>query len=345
MTVLVTGGGGFLGKHIVAALLKRGEAVRVFGRHHYPEVEKLGAECFIGDIRDKDALLAACDGIKTVFHVAAMAGIWGERRIYHEINIKGTANVIQCCLERKIEYLVYTSSPSAVIGEHDIEGASEAELPYVKRSLATYPTTKAIAEKMVLDANGWEMVIEDEGSTESRVCQLKTTALRPHLIWGPGDPHLIPRIIESAKAGKLIQVGNGANRVDLTFVENAAQAHLAAADAIATTGQPAGKAYFIGDEAPVVLWDWINELLQRLQVPTVKRKISYQSARRIGAVLEILYRLLRISGEPRMTRFLAVQLSKSHYFSHKRAEKDFGYEPAVGNEEGLQRLIQSLQQT
>jgi nucleoside-diphosphate-sugar epimerase len=169
-------------------------------------------------------------------------------------------------------------------------------------------------------------------------------ALRPHLVWGPGDPNLIPRIIQRAREGKLVQVGDGTNLVDITYIDNAAEAHVLAGDALSPGAPCAGRVYFISQGEPIVLWSWINELLSALGIPAVRRKISHRKARWIGALLELAYGVLGIRSEPRMTRFLADQLARSHYFSIEAARCDLGYEPRVSNEEGLRRLVSSLRE-
>jgi len=348
MNVLVTGGGGFLGTRIVQMLLGRGEMVRVLGRNEYRHLLSLGAECIKGDIRNFSDVSNACLGMDAVIHVAAKAGVWGNRKDYFEINIKGTANVIQACLEHKIRALVYTSSPSVVIAEEDIVNGDES-LPYARRFLAFYPASKAEAEEMVLKADGWEMVKEtpaiDGGDIpDSTIINLRTCAIRPHLIWGPGDANLIPRIVAAAKDGKLRKIGNGKNVVDITYVDNAAIAHLLALDELLGNACNGGKAYFVGDEKPVVLWDWINQLLARLNVASVKKGISYFWGRKLGVMMELLYYLLPLKGEPPLTRFVACQFAHSHSFSHKNALRDFGYKPIVDNEEGMRLLLQSLQE-
>lgn len=343
MQALVTGGGGFLGRRIVEMLLARGERVRVLGRRPYPDLEKRGVECVEADVRDAEAVRLACAGVDTVFHAAALAGVWGAPQTFYEVNVRGTANVLQGCREAKVQRLVYTSSPSVAIGERDIEGGDE-DLPYPQRYLATYPDSKARAERIVLDADGWEMVpntaaADSPDAGEANVTRLRTCALRPHLIWGPEDPHLVPRILRSAREKKLAIVGDGTNRVDITYVDNAAHAHLLAADDLADEARCAGKAYFVGDAEPVVLWDWINTLLTRAGVPPVTRRVPYRLARSVGAVLETVHRLFPALGEPRMTRFVAVQLAKSHWFSHRRAHEDFNYTPIVDADTGMERLI------
>lgn len=338
---LVTGGGGFLGRRIAELLLERNWSVRVFGRREYSDLAAMGVECCLGDLGSSEAVRAACRDMDVVFHVASLTGVWGRRQAFFETNVKGTANVIHACIREKVERLVYTSTPSVVIGESNIEGGDES-LPYAGKFLAPYPESKAIAERMVLDANGWDILPDAPPAGvagEAAVRHLGTCAIRPHLIWGPRDPHLIPRIVSAAKARRLAVVGDGTNRVDLTYIDNAAQAHLLAADELAGKGRCAGKAYFVGDAEPVSLWPWINNLLSQLGVRPVTRRISVRNAYLAGSVLECIHTVLPCLGEPRMSRFVARQLSQSHWFSHGRARNDFGYEPIVASDDGLSRLI------
>ena len=223
MSSTVLGGGGFLGQHITRMLLARGESVRVFNRHAYPELAALGAECIQGDIVDYKAVRAACEGSDTVFHTVAICDVVRPRRRYYEVNVHGTENVIRACMETKVRNLVYTSTPSVAVGQEDIIDGDES-LPYPSHFTAPYPETKAAAEQMVLAANA--------GSTQGKSdgFRLRTCALRPHLIWGPGDPHIIPKLFQGALEGRLRMVGDGRNQVSLTYVENAAHGHLQAAD-------------------------------------------------------------------------------------------------------------------
>ncbi|NOX54109.1 MAG: NAD-dependent epimerase/dehydratase family protein [Planctomycetes bacterium] len=329
MNALVTGGGGFLGLHIVEQLVERGDAVRVLCRRPNPRFGELGVEWHGGDVRDFDTVLAACEGIDVVFHVAALPGIWGPWKDYYSINTLGTEVVVEACRRMGVARLVYTSSASVVFDENDHLDADET-LPYADRYLCHYPQTKALAERAVLRANG--------------TGGLSTVALRPHLIWGPRDNHLTPRVIERARRGRLRQVGDGTNRVSLSYVENVAAAHLQAADALKPGSPVAGQAYFINDAEPVNLWQWINGLLERAGLPPVRRKTSTAAAWRWGAFYELLYRSLRLSGEPPMTRFLARQLSQSHCYRIDKAHRDFGYQPTVSIETGLARLDPELRQ-
>lgn len=327
MNALVTGGGGFLGRAIVRKLRARGDDVRSVARSSYPDLAELGVEQFQGDVIDLAAMERAVSGRDLVFHVAAKAGIWGPYRDYHQTNVVGTENVISACRKLGVQRLVFTSSPSVVFTGRDHENIDESA-PYAKDFLAHYPATKAMAEKLVLEANN---------------SALATVALRPHLIWGPGDHHLIPRLIDRARAGKLRRIGDGKNRVDTVYVDNAADAHLLAADRLRPGSPIAGKAYFLSDGEPVVLWDFINRILELAQIPPITKCIPARAAYEVGAVFELVYRIFGVRREPRMTRFLAKQLSTSHWFDLTAARRDLDYRPAVTIDEGLKRIKEWLQ--
>ena len=325
MRVLVTGGGGFLGKEIVRGLLERGHAVRSFSRGQYPELTGWGAETSQGDIADAEAVLAAARGCDAVIHTAAKAGIWGKARDFHAANVQGTLNVLAACRAHGIRKLVHTSSPSVVYGGHPIEGGDES-LPYPARFEAHYPRTKARAERLVLAANG---------------PALATVALRPHLIWGPGDPHLIPRLLSKARAGQLRLIarpGGAPALVDCIHVRNAARAHWLALERLEPGSPIAGRTYFLSQGRPVPVNELIARILEAGGAPVPARRISPSVAYAAGAVLEAAHRTLRLAGEPRMTRFLAKQLSTSHWFDISAARRDLGYEPEVSIEQGLEEL-------
>ena len=323
---LVTGGGGFVGKAVVQRLLRLGVETRVIGRNTYPEVEALGASCLVGSITDEAIMAKATEGVDIVFHAAALAGIWGPWQAYYETNVLGTERVIAACRKNRVPTLVYTSTPSVVFNRADIRGGDE-RLDYADRFLCHYAKSKVMAERMVLAANSPD---------------LATCALRPHLIWGPGDPHLLPRLLASGRKRQLKRVGDGANLVDISYIDNVADAHILAAGNLVENGTARGKAYFISQGVPVNLWQWIDELFAMMDTPQVKSVISFAMASRLGLVLEAAYGLLRLNREPRMTRFLAEQLAKSHYFSIDAARRDLGYVPVVSTEEGLRRTVQWL---
>jgi len=326
--VLVTGGGGFLGRAIVEALLARGHEVTSASRGAYPELAQLGVTGVRLDLADEEATAAAIAGHEAVVHTAALTGIWGPREAFFRTNVDGTRNVISGCLKHGVARLVGTSSPSVCF---DGRGHRDAlnDLPYAKRYLCAYPETKAIAERLVLAGNA-------RGG-------LTTCALRPHLIFGPRDPHLIPRLIDRGRRGRLAIVGDGTNEVSLTFVENAAAAHVDALEALEPGAAHAGRAYFLGQKQAVRLWDWIGELFARVGVPPVTRRVPKPVAYAGGALLELVWNVFARPGEPPMTRFVASQLAVDHSYDLGPAERDFGYRERVDLAEATERLIAALQ--
>ena len=322
MKVLVTGGGGFLGGAIVRQLVERGDTVRSYSRSAYPELARLGVELLQGDLTDRDALTSAAQGCEVIYHVAAKAGIWGSYQEFHEVNVTGTENVLGACRLHGINKLVYTSSPSVVFDGQDVTGGDES-LPYPAHFEAHYPHTKALAEQLVLGANGPD---------------LATVALRPHLIWGPGDNHLVPRIIAKGRAGKLRRIGDRPCLVDTVYVDNAARAHLLAGDKLTPGSAIAGRAYFISNGEPIPLWEMVNLILAAADLPPVVRTISPRMAYAAGSLCEGIWSLFKLSGEPPMTRFVAQELATAHWFNINAARKDLDYEPEITIAEGLEKL-------
>jgi 2-alkyl-3-oxoalkanoate reductase len=328
LRALVTGGGGFLGSWIVRQLVERGDQVRIIARGAYPEIAALGVECLRGDVEDENAVLEGVDGVDVVFHVAGKPGIWGPKESYFRPNVLGTKNVIEACRKKRISRLVHTSSPSVVFGKDAISGGDE-DLAYPDEYLCHYPESKAEAERLVMAAH--------------EPNRLHTVALRPHLIWGPGDRFLIPKMIEAAKTGRIRRVGDETNLVSITYVENAASAHLAACEAIRSPDAPAGgKTYFVADPEPVEIWRFIDRVLVGVGAPPITGHISFRAAWIIGTILELVHHALGREGEPRMTRFLAAQLGKPHWFKLDRAKRELGWTPPHSTEEGLKRLFASF---
>ena len=328
MRILVTGGGGFLGLALCRGLRERGHEVVSFQRSHSPPLAALGVGQVRGDLADANAVLHAANGVDAVFHNAAKAGAWGSYDSYHQANVVGTRNVLAACRAHGIGRLVHTSTPSVTHrATHPVEGLGADEVPYGEDFQAPYAATKAIAEQEALAAND---------------ATLAVVALRPRLIWGPGDSNILPRLVERSRAGRLRIVGSGDNRVDTTYIDNAAQAHFDAFEHLRPGAACAGKAYFISNGEPLPIREVLNRLLAAAGAPPVTQSISFKAAYRIGAVCERLWPLLRLRGEPPMTRFLAEQLSTAHWYSMEPARRDFGYVPAVSFEEGLRRLAASL---
>ena len=329
MNILVTGGGGFLGQALCRALLAQGHAVASFSRSRHAALDALGVRQLQGDLADRDAVLAAfAEGFDAVLHNAAKAGTWGSQRSYFDANVTGTRNVIAACRAHGIGKLVHTSTPSVVHrATHPVEGASADEVPYGEGVKAHYAATKIIAEREVLAAND---------------AALATVALRPRLIWGPGDTQILPKLVARARSGRLRLVGNGDNLVDTTYIDNAAQAHFAALEHLHPGAACAGRAYFISNGEPWPLREVLNGLLRAADAPEVRKTIPFRVAYALGAACEGAWSALPLSGEPPMTRFLAEQLSTAHWYSMAPATRDFGYVPKVSMMEGLERLRASF---
>lgn len=326
MRALVTGGGGFLGGAVVRALLARGDEVVSFARGDYPSLRELGVRTVRGDLADAHSIMAAADGCEVVLHVAAKAGIWGRSEDYERSNVLGTRSVLHACRALGIARLVHTSTPSVVHAGGDIAGGDES-LPYATRFSSDYPRTKVLAEQLVLQA-------ADD--------RLATVALRPHLVWGPGDTQLVPRILQRARAGRLRFVGGGNAVIDTTYVDDAVAAHLCAADRVAPGAACSGRPYFITSGEPRPVRTVVNAILAAAGLPPETRSVPRPLAEAAGAVLEQTWRLLRRQDDPPMTRFLARQLATDHWFDITAASRDLGYQPKVGLDEGFRRLARSL---
>jgi nucleoside-diphosphate-sugar epimerase len=322
--VLVTGGGGFLGSAIIERLIEKGDDVRSISRGYYPKLETIGVEQIRGNINDMVAVEKACRGIKRVFHVASKFGLWGDYAGYYQTNVIGTQNVIAACSSQKVSALVYTSSPNVIFNGTDLEGVEES-VPYPSKFPAHYPKTKALAEQAVVKA---------------AATGLKTIVLRPHFIWGPGDNHGLSRII--ARAKRLKRIGNGKNRIDTTYIEDAVTAHILAAEKLEENPALSGNIYFISQGKPVFAWDMINGFLKAAGLEPVRRSVPHRIAWLSGALLELIYKLFNIDAEPYMTRYLADVCASSQWFDISAAQKDLGYTPRVSTEEGLRRLEEWL---
>lgn len=315
MKVLVTGYGGFLGSAVCRLLIDHGFEVRGLARNKYPELERLGIEAVQGDIADETALRAACRDCQAVVHTAAKAGVWGPWRDYYSTNTLATQSLIRTAIDNGLRAFVYTSSPSVTFDGQPQSGVDES-VDYPTRWLCHYPHSKSLGEQAV--------------NAAAATGKLLTCSLRPHLIWGQGDPHLFPRVVERARAGRLRRVGSGRNLIDVVHVSNAAMAHLLALQRLLDGHQRLnGQSLFITDGQPVECWDWIARILTTagLQVPS--GGLSFRAAYALGATLEVAYRLARRKSEPPMTRFVAAQLALDHYFKIDRARQLLGYEPQI----------------
>ena len=321
MRVLVTGGGGFLGSAVCRQLAAGGHQVIAYQRSRADHLAPHGVVSAQGEITDQTALRAACSGCDAVVHTAGKAGVWGDPADYERVNVAGTAKVIEACRAQDISCLVHTSSPSVVHSGGDIEGADES-LPLADHFTAPYPASKARAEALVMQANDAE---------------LRTVALRPHLIWGPGDPHILPRLVAKVRRGKLLLPGPD-KIIDTIFVENAALAHVKALQELAGGGACAGKPYFVTNNEPLRQREIIARLLDAVGLRVEIRPVSLPLAMFVAGACELIWKILPLRSEPPVTRFSVEQLATAHWFDTRAAERDFGYRPVISIEEGLKTL-------
>jgi nucleoside-diphosphate-sugar epimerase len=322
MKVLVTGGGGFMGMALIKRLIAEGHKITSFSRREYPLHWALGISSIQADIRDLDALEKACKGKDVVFHLAAKVGIWGNYDDYESTNVKGTFNVIKACRRQGVGRIVFTSSSSVVFDGSDLEGIDES-CPYPENHGSHYASTKAMAERLIIEANSEE---------------LKTIALRPHLVWGPYDAHLIPGILKRAGSGKLRRIGDQEHFIDTTYIDNMTDALLLAAKALETKPEAAGKAIFVTNGEPARVWDFINSIIQIAGHPPVQRKIPEKLAFFAAGASEWFHKLFKIKTEPFMTRYTIKEMCTNHWFDISSAKEILGYNPKVSYAEGFKHL-------
>lgn len=328
MKVLVTGGSGFLGSHIIEQLREQGHQARSMARSPQPELEARGVETIKGDICSEQDAARAVKGCDAVIHTAAMVGAWGKEDQFFKVNVEGTRVMLKAAREAGIERFVFTSSPSVVFDGTPLINAGP-ETPYPTSFPTPYASTKAESERVALAA-------DDPAG-------MRVTALRPQLMWGPGDPHLLPMLMKKAEAGKLRVVGDGKARVDITYIDNAARAHLDALDALGKPvgeDHPGGKAYFISNGEPVELWSWISALMKQMGAPAPGGAVPRQAAWLAGWATEVFWSLLGKQEDPPLTRYVALKMSTDQYYDLEPARRDLGYVPSISMEEGLQRLLE-----
>lgn len=318
---MVTGGGGFVGRALALQLRSLGHQVTSLARGDYPELSKAGVKVVRADLSsDLFSYLEHFKGLDAVFHTASKVDLWGRYNDFYRANVLGTDNVIKACLMQKVPRLIYTSSPSVIADAHDVKGVDES-YPYPSKHLAHYPATKAIAEQAVLRAY--------------KQTGLKTVALRPHIIFGPGDRHLIPKIVERARRGRLIRIGSGENLVDVTYIDDCVKAHLLALERLDDNPAVLGRTYFISQAEPVRLWEWIAEIVERNGLAPIKRSISVDLANKLALAFESLAYLSPVRLEPLLTRFIVAQMSTHHYFNISAAKNELGYTPSVSLAEAM----------
>lgn len=326
---IVTGGGGFVGKALAKELRRAGHDVLSLSRGSYPELTELGVVSARVDLGSDDtSWWSMFEGADGVFHTAAKVDMWGRYEDFFRTNVAGTRNVLAACKQAGVKNLVFTSSPSVIHDGNQLCGVNE-EYPYPAHFDALYPQTKAQAEREVLASD--------------KPGVLRTTALRPHLIWGPGDTNLVPTILDRARKGRLPRIGDGENLVDLTYIDDCVNAHVLAMQTLETNPeQVGGRVYFISQGEPVKMWSWIDQILQANGLEPISRSIGSKTAMTLAYIVEGVSRVLLRLGverEPLLTRFLVSEMYTSHYFDISRARRDLGFNPKYSIAEALKRTF------
>lgn len=321
MKVLVTGGSSLIGAGVANALVSRGDDVVCVQRSRSAMVDPAVSQ-HLGDIHNHAVVTEAAAGCDAVVHVAAKVGVVGPWEDYRSVNVDGTANVVAAALDRGVPRVVYVSSPSVAHGGEPIVGGA-ADAPVLGRRRAWYPESKAMAEIVALDAASGDVGV---------------VAVRPHLVWGPGDTQLVGRIVEHARAGRLALVGGGRALVDTTYIDNAVAALVSALDAVHPGAECSGRAYVVSNGEPRMIRELVEGICSAAGVPFAPRDVSLRVGRSAGAVVERVWPILRRSDEPPLTQFLAEQLGTAHWFDSRPAHDDLGYSPTVSIDEGLRRL-------
>ncbi|MGB3257359.1 MAG: NAD-dependent epimerase/dehydratase family protein [Ornithinimicrobium sp.] len=320
MRVLVTGASGMLGRAVADRLARRGDEVTVMqrrtagGRH----TEALG------DITDPAAVHTAVAGSEAIVHLAAKVDVVGRWSDYAATNVDGTAHVIDAARAHGVRTLVHVSSPSVAHSGQSIvgEGAGPAD-PSVR---GHYARSKAMAEQLALAAHGQGLAV---------------TAVRPHLVWGPGDTQLVGRIVDRARSGRLAMVGSGAALVDTTFVDNAADAIVAALDRIDDAG---GQPLVVTNGEPRPIGELVADICRACGAPPPRWHVPYPLAWGLGGLVEAVttasHRLPGVPSitQPPLTRFLAGQLATAHWFDQRHTRDVLGWSPGVSIEQGLDTL-------
>ncbi len=313
--VLVTGATGMMGRATAQRLLDRGDEVTVLQRR------PAGLACreALADITDRDAVQRAVTGQDVVVHLAAKVDVFGSWPDYQRVNIDGTRNVLDACRTGSVPKLVHVSSPSVAHAGHALVGVG-AEPADPGSAGSGYARSKAFAEQLVLDADDADLAV---------LC------IRPHLVWGPGDTQLVEPIAQRASAGRLPLIGTGAALIDTTYVDNAADALVAAVDAC---GRVHGEALVVSNGEPRPVGEILRRICEAAGVPAPHRRIPLPLAAAAGSLIETLWRTAKLNSDPPLTRFLAEQLGTAHWFDQRRTRQALQWQPRVSLDEGFDRL-------
>ncbi|UXZ57238.1 NAD-dependent epimerase/dehydratase family protein [Curtobacterium sp. Arg-1] len=318
MKVLVTGASGFLGQATAAAVRDAGHGVRTFQRRPSGVA---GVQDVAGTMTDDTALARAVDGVEAVVHLAAKVSLAGDPADFARVNVDGTRSLLRAARAAGVARFVFVSSPSVAHTGSSLVGA-DAGPAEPSRARGDYARTKAAAELLALDADAPDFAV---------------VAVRPHLVWGPGDTQLVGRIVERARAGRLPLLDSGAALIDTLYVDNAATAMVAALEH-ATDDGVHGNAYVVTNGEPRPVADLLAGICTASGVRPPQAHVPAAVARAAGSVVEAVWRVRPGEDEPPMTRFLAEQLSTAHWFDQRRTRRDLQWAPSVSIDEGLERL-------
>lgn len=323
MKVLITGARSLLLGNVAQLLHERGDEVVCMQRSRASFAGSSDVQQVLADIRDAEAVRHASRGCDAIIHGAARVGIVGTEADFREVNIDGTANVLLAADVNNVHRFVHVSTPSVAHSGASIIGGS-AEPAVTGRKGSLYAETKAVAEQMALAANSSHMA---------------SVAIRPHLVWGPGDTQLVGRIVERAQQGRLVMVGSGSALVDATYIDNAVTSLVAAVDAAQPGALCAGNAYVIANGEPRTVHELMRGICSAAGAPYSPRHIPASLALKIGSAMEWLWPRVR-SDEPPLTRFVAEQLGTAHWFDPRPAREELRWSPHVTIDEGFVLLRQ-----
>jgi nucleoside-diphosphate-sugar epimerase len=318
LNVLVTGGAGFLGQHLVAALQERGDAVRVLDRPS-PRTERLaqqGVEFYPGDICEPASLTEPMQGVDAVVHLAAMSAVWAPMEVYHEVNVQGTENVCRAALASGVERLIHISSWT-VYGMGIKEPASE-DFPLAPLD-EPYSVTKALGDRLVQ-----RMIVEDG---------LPATIIRPDTIFGPGDRVHVGRMSDRLRARRSIIVGSGRNAMPFVYVADIVQGLLLALD----RPEAVGQAYNIGNDEPLTQEELLRAIAEEIGAPAPLVRVPYSALYATAYLAERAALLTRSRRKPILTRLGVAIFGADNRHAIDKARRELGYSPGVPVREGIRR--------
>lgn len=327
LSCLVIGGGGFLGRHLVEKLLEKRYIVSVFDVRDTFADDRV--KFHVGDLCNKKELLPALEDVGIVFHCATPSPLSNNRELFHKVNYQGTLTVIEACKEKNVKCLILTSSASVVYEGKDIKNGTE-NLPYARKPMDYYTETKVLQEKAVLESH-------DE--------KLSTVAIRPHGIFGPRDPHILPTTARLAKAGKTkFMIGNGKNIVDFTYIDNVVHGHILAAESLRLRPVIGGKAYNITNDEPIEFWTFMTRMIVGLGYPAPKYHIPFWIIYLIALILQAFVTILRPlrTIRPTFTPMTVTLAGTHHFYSCESAKKELGYSPVVGLDDAIEITLASF---